>query len=58
MFQQPARWPEAPNVSAIAPPLLRNLQIAEGSNQVLKGLQWCCMAQEKGCSASQLQRGL
>ena len=60
-------------VSAIAPPLLKNLQIAEGSNQVLKGLQismapaqrskqlapiWCCLAQEKGCSASQLQRGL
>ena len=60
-------------LSAIAPPLLKNLQIAEGSNQVLKELQismapaqrskqlapiWCCLAQEKGCSASQLQRGL
>ena len=63
---------ESQRGSAIAPPLLKNLQIAEGSNQVLKGLQismapaqrskqlapiWCCMAQEKGCSASQLQRG-
>ena len=62
---------ESQRGSAIAPPLLKNLQIAEGSNQVLKGLQismapaqrskqlapiWCCLAQEKGRSASQLQR--